>query len=134
MSVIPPKADIHRRRLHVRFVPEADTASVTKVSREDGAACLQVLCAKKTQETMSQVPSHFVPRSRTAAADSLVATYREVASMQGEPPMKTLVSIITLGLAVAFAAPAFAADKAPTSKSACEKAHMTWDATAKKCK
>ena len=37
--------------------------------------------------------------------------------------MKTLVSIITLGLAVAFAAPAFAADKAPTSKSACEKAH-----------
>jgi hypothetical protein len=48
--------------------------------------------------------------------------------------MKTLVSIITLGLAVAFAAPAFAADKAPASKSACEKAHMTWDATAKKCK
>jgi hypothetical protein len=48
--------------------------------------------------------------------------------------MKTFVSIITLGLAVAFAAPAFAADKAPTSKSACEKAHMTWDATAKKCK
>ena len=43
--------------------------------------------------------------------------------------MKTLVSIITVGLAVAFAA-----DKAPTSKSACEKAHMTWDATAKKCK
>ena len=48
--------------------------------------------------------------------------------------MKTLISIITLGLAVAFAAPAFAGDKAPTSKSACEKAHMTWDATAKKCK
>jgi hypothetical protein len=54
--------------------------------------------------------------------------------MQGEHSMKTLVSIITLGLAVAFVAPAFAADKAPTSKSACEKAHMTWDATAKKCK
>jgi hypothetical protein len=48
--------------------------------------------------------------------------------------MKTLVSIITLGLAVAFAAPAFAADKTPMSKSTCEKAHMTWDATAKKCK
>ena len=46
--------------------------------------------------------------------------------------MKTLVSIITVGLAVVRRA--FAADKAPTSKSACEKAHMTWDATAKKCK
>jgi hypothetical protein len=48
--------------------------------------------------------------------------------------MKTLVSIITLSLAVAFAAPAFAAEKVPTTKSGCEKAHMTWDATAKKCK
>ena len=45
---------------------------------------------------------------------------------------KTLVSIITLGLAIAFTAPAYAA--APTSKAACEKAHMTWDASAKKCK
>jgi len=24
MSVIPPKADIHRRGLHVRLVPQAD--------------------------------------------------------------------------------------------------------------
>ena len=48
--------------------------------------------------------------------------------------MKTLASIITLGLAIAFTAPAFAADKVPTSKAACEKAHMTWDASAKKCK
>jgi hypothetical protein len=48
--------------------------------------------------------------------------------------MKTLVSIIALGLAVAFTVPAFAAEKAPTTKSACEKAHMTWDATARKCK
>jgi len=48
--------------------------------------------------------------------------------------MKTLVSIMTLALTVAFAAPAFAAHKPPMSKSACEKAHMTWDTTAKKCK
>ena len=48
--------------------------------------------------------------------------------------MKTLASIITLGLAIAFTAPAFAADKTPTSKAACEKAHMTWDASVKKCK
>ena len=45
--------------------------------------------------------------------------------------MKTLVSIITLGLAIAFTAPAYAAT--PT-KAACEKAHMTWNTSAKKCK
>jgi hypothetical protein len=48
--------------------------------------------------------------------------------------MKTLVSIITLGLAIAFTVPTYAAEKAPTSKAACEKAHMTWDASAKKCR
>jgi hypothetical protein len=48
--------------------------------------------------------------------------------------MKTLASIIILGLAIAFTAPAFAAEKAPTTKAACEKAHMTWDTSAKKCK
>ena len=47
--------------------------------------------------------------------------------------MKTLVSIITLGLAIAFTAPAFAADKAPTTKAACEKAHMKWYAATKTC-
>ena len=48
--------------------------------------------------------------------------------------MKTLVSILTLGLALAFTAPAFAAQKAPTNKLECEKAHMTWDTSAKKCR
>ena len=33
--------------------------------------------------------------------------------------------MITLGLAIAFTAPAYSAEKAPTSKAACEKAHMT---------
>ena len=47
--------------------------------------------------------------------------------------MKALVSIFTLSLVVAFAAPSFAAAKPPHTKAACEKAHMTWDATAKKC-
>jgi acid phosphatase class B len=49
--------------------------------------------------------------------------------------MKTLVStIVALSLAVAFTAPAFAADKAPPkTQAACEKAKMKWDATAKKC-
>jgi hypothetical protein len=47
--------------------------------------------------------------------------------------MKVLTTIMTLGLVVAFAAPAFAADKMPTSESSCKKAHMMWDATTKKC-
>jgi hypothetical protein len=48
--------------------------------------------------------------------------------------MKTLLStIIAVGLAVAFTAPAFAADKTPKTQAACEKAKMKWDATAKTC-
>jgi ABC-type proline/glycine betaine transport system substrate-binding protein len=48
--------------------------------------------------------------------------------------MKKLVSVlVALGLAVAFTAPASAADKAPTTKSACEKAHMKWDGSTKTC-
>jgi hypothetical protein len=50
---------------------------------------------------------------------------------QGDLTMKTLVSIITLGLALAFTLPAFAA---PTTKAACEKAHMTWNAATQTCK
>jgi hypothetical protein len=45
--------------------------------------------------------------------------------------MKTLVSILALGLVVAFTAPAFAGT--PKTQAACEKAGMKWDATAKKC-
>jgi hypothetical protein len=48
--------------------------------------------------------------------------------------MKTLIStIVALGLAVAFTAPAFAADKPPMTKADCEKAKMKWDDAAKKC-
>jgi hypothetical protein len=47
--------------------------------------------------------------------------------------MKSLVSILTLTLVVAFTAPALAAEKTPTTKAACEKAKMMWDDTAKKC-
>ncbi|HKQ54548.1 MAG TPA: hypothetical protein VJT12_01545 [Methyloceanibacter sp.] len=47
--------------------------------------------------------------------------------------MKTLVSLaVALGLVAAAAAPVLAAD-APKTKAECEKAHMKWDATAKKC-
>lgn len=46
--------------------------------------------------------------------------------------MKTLVSLIALGLAVAFAAPAFAGGN-PTTKADCEKAGMHWDAKTNTC-
>jgi hypothetical protein len=49
-----------------------------------------------------------------------------------ETPMKTLLSIIAFSLIVAVAAPAFAGGT-PKTQADCEKAHMKWDATAKKC-
>jgi hypothetical protein len=47
--------------------------------------------------------------------------------------MKILTSIVTLAVAIALTGSAFAADQAPTTKKACKQAHMTWDATTKKC-
>ncbi len=50
--------------------------------------------------------------------------------------MKGLLSLLVLGLAVAFTAPAFAADApaVPTTKADCEKTKdMKWDATTSKC-
>jgi hypothetical protein len=47
---------------------------------------------------------------------------------------KLLATTIALGLATASVAPAFAAaDKAPTTKSECQKEHMKWDASTKTC-
>ncbi len=46
--------------------------------------------------------------------------------------MKALMSVLALSFAVAFVAPAFAADP-PKTKADCEKAKMTWDAAAKTC-
>jgi hypothetical protein len=47
--------------------------------------------------------------------------------------MKTLVSMVTLGLIVSFSAPAFAGTKVPTTQAECTKAGMHWDTSAKKC-
>ncbi len=48
--------------------------------------------------------------------------------------MKSLLSLMALGLAVAVAAPAFAEDPAPTTKADCEKVpDMEWDDDAGKC-
>jgi hypothetical protein len=51
----------------------------------------------------------------------------------GDASMKKLVSaLVAVGLAVSFITPTLAAD-APKTKSACEKAHMKWDASTKTC-
>jgi hypothetical protein len=48
--------------------------------------------------------------------------------------MKKIVTIvIAAGLSLAFAAPGLTAEKTPTTKTACEKAHMKWDDSAKSC-
>jgi hypothetical protein len=48
--------------------------------------------------------------------------------------MSKILSIaVAVGLAVSFVAPALAADKMPTTKTACEKHHMKWDDTTKTC-
>lgn len=51
----------------------------------------------------------------------------------GNTMMKTLVSMVTLGLIVSFSAPAFAGTKVPTTQAECTKAGMHWDTSAKKC-
>jgi ABC-type proline/glycine betaine transport system substrate-binding protein len=46
--------------------------------------------------------------------------------------MKTFITLaVALGIAAGATAPAFAAE--PKSKADCEKAHMKWDDSAKKC-
>jgi hypothetical protein len=48
--------------------------------------------------------------------------------------MKGLVSILVLGLVLAFTAPAFAgAGTPPETKADCEKAGMKWNDTTNKC-
>ena len=48
--------------------------------------------------------------------------------------MKTLISIFTVTLALAFAAPAFAGDvTAAKTEADCTKAGGTWNATTKMC-
>jgi hypothetical protein len=44
-----------------------------------------------------------------------------------------LSTAIVAGLLVAFSAPAFAQDPAPTTKADCEKAKGTWDDATSKC-
>jgi hypothetical protein len=48
--------------------------------------------------------------------------------------MKSFISILALGLGLAFTVPAFAGGGAPpTNKADCEKAGMKWNASSGKC-
>ena len=48
--------------------------------------------------------------------------------------MKSILSLIALGIAVSVAAPAFAEDPAPTTKADCDKVKdMEWDESQGKC-
>jgi Spy/CpxP family protein refolding chaperone len=47
---------------------------------------------------------------------------------------KTLSTVIAAGILLAYAAPVFAADAAPTTKADCKKqADMKWDSKTKTC-
>jgi len=59
---------------------------------------------------------------------------RQLVANLEENQMKKLVSVVVaVGLATAFVSPVLAADAVPTTKNACAKAHMKWDATTKTC-
>ncbi len=46
---------------------------------------------------------------------------------------KIMTVVIAAGLSLAFAAPGLTAEKVPTTKAACQKAHMKWDDSSKIC-
>jgi hypothetical protein len=53
---------------------------------------------------------------------------------KGENPMKTLVSVIAVAMALAFTGPAFAGDvKAAKTEADCVKAGGVWDAATSTC-
>ena len=93
------------------------------------APTVKLTCQLSARPLSRKISTPSVPlRERGSAVASLGQ------AQNGETPMKSLVSmIVALGIAVAFTAPTFAADKAPTTKADCEKAKMKWDDAAKKC-
>ena len=65
----------------------------------------------------------------------LKGTFIRWSSVQSkENVMKSIVSILTVAIAIAFTAPAFAGPGSTiTNKEDCEKAGKVWDAAGKKC-
>ena len=94
-------------------------------------------------------PRHFAPAAASAlSATKSLATSGSTLETCGaasccfrirsivqweETAMRTLVSMLALGLVIAFSAPAFAGTKEPKTQAECTKAGMHWDTSAKKC-
>jgi hypothetical protein len=66
-------------------------------------------------------------------SSSRVMLFRLSQTCAKEETADALVSMLALGLLVAFSAPAFAGTKEPKTQAECTKAGMHWDASAKKC-
>jgi hypothetical protein len=70
-----------------------------------------------------------------ATANALSRRYpQKVVPLKRRNAMRKLIAaVLAAGLGLAFAAPGLAAEKTPTTKAACEKAHMKWDDSSKTC-
>jgi hypothetical protein len=81
------------------------------------------------------VPPRGVPfcHSRQIGRLDVPPSYEKVVHKEENTMKKLVLMVAALGLTVAFAAPVIAADKVPTTKAACEKAKMHWDAATKAC-
>ena len=73
------------------------------------------------------------PANLTARAFSYGCKKAALANKEELSMSKLLAITVALGLVLASATPGLAADKAPNTKSACEKAHMKWDDSSKTC-
>jgi hypothetical protein len=77
-------------------------------------------------------PGRAIPE---ASALALRCCWVSRSRTRREVMIKLVAVVVSLGVAVAFTAPAFAADVAKAKTEAdCTKAGGVWDATAKKCK
>ena len=61
------------------------------------------------------------------------ATAEVVLTRRRNAMKKIMTIVVAAGLSLAFAAPGLTAEKLPTTKAACEKAHMKWADSAKTC-
>jgi hypothetical protein len=54
MSALPPKADIGGRQLDVRFVPEADIATISKTSSGNGSSYIEDATAASFENSFGE--------------------------------------------------------------------------------
>jgi hypothetical protein len=89
-------------------------------------------CALSTHCRCDEISRDIQKHPRNLCSAILLFPHPKHRAME-ETAMKTLVSMLALGLVVAFSAPAFAGTKEPKTQAECTKAGMHWDTSAKKC-